>query len=211
MTRLSSPEMLTRLGSGHSIADVCAAAGVSRVQFVAWWRTECRRRVPATEGVCRVRGPRGRVEIRRDRWGMPHVFAESDGDLFFGFGYAVAQDRLCQLDLWRRKARGRLAEILGQDALDSDILYRTLGMGQAADTEWVALPGNTRELIAAYSAGVNETYIVTGILPDPPTGPLPSSSPERQEQTASRPRPGNCLKSLPRRCTFRRWDQIRAL
>jgi penicillin amidase len=155
MTRLSSPEMLTRLGAGQSIADVCAAAGLSREQFDAWWRAECRRRVPATEGVCRVRGPRGRVEIRRDRWGMPHVFAESDGDLFFGFGYTVAQDRLCQLDLWRRKARGRLAEVLGRDALESDNLYRTLGLAQAADAEWAALPADTRELIAAYSAGVN--------------------------------------------------------
>jgi penicillin amidase len=147
--------MLIRLGAGQSIADVCAAAGLSREQFDAWWRAECRNRVLRTEGVCQVRGPRGRVEIRRDRWGVPHVFAESEGDLFFGFGYATAQDRLFQLDHGRRKARGRLAEILGRDALDSDVLYRTLGLAQAGDAEWAALPADTRELIAAYSAGVN--------------------------------------------------------
>jgi penicillin amidase len=155
MTRLSSSEMLTRLGAGQSIADVCAAAGLSREQFDAWWRGECCRRVPPTEGVCRVRGPRSRVEIRRDRWGVPHIFAESDGDLFFGFGYATAQDRLFQLDHWRRKARGRLAEILGRDALESDILYRTLGLTQAADAEWAALPADTRAMIGSYSAGIN--------------------------------------------------------
>lgn len=155
MTRLSSPEMLSRLGAGQSIAAVCAAAGLSREQFDAWWRGECRRRVPAAEGVCRVRGPLRSVEIRRDHWGMAHIFAENEGDLFFGFGYAIAQDRLFQLDHWRRKARGRLAEILGREALGSDILYRTLGLAQAADAEWAALLADTREVIAAYSAGIN--------------------------------------------------------
>jgi penicillin amidase len=155
MTRLSSLEMLARLGAGQPIAEVCAAAGMSREQFDVWWHAEYSRHVPPTEGECRVRGPRSRVDIRRDRWGVPHIFAECDGDLFFGFGYATAQDRLFQLDFWRRKARGRLAEVLGLGALGSDILYRTLGLARAADVEWAALPADTRELVIAYSAGIN--------------------------------------------------------
>src|SRR5262245_56421741 len=100
---LTTQQMLTRLGMGEPITAVCAAAGSSRAEFDEWWRRECRGRVPAADGTQRAKGLRGRVEIRRDRWGVPHVFADTDLDLFFGFGYATAQDRLFQLDYWRRK------------------------------------------------------------------------------------------------------------
>jgi penicillin amidase len=86
---------------------------------------------------------------------VPHIEADCDNDLFFGFGYATAQDRLFQLDYWRRQARGQLAEILGKDGLESDILYRTLGLSQIAEAEWRALPAETRDLLDAYAAGVN--------------------------------------------------------
>src|SRR5256885_2306461 len=106
---LSAKEVLVRLGAGEPITAVCDRAGWSRETFDAWWRDECRRRVPPDEGAIGVAGLRGTVQIGRDRWGIPHVEADSDADLFFGFGYATAQDRLFQLDYLRRKARGRLA------------------------------------------------------------------------------------------------------
>jgi penicillin amidase len=155
MVKHTSLEMLAQLGSGVSITVVAAAAGLSREQFDAWWQEECRRRVPVTEGVLRVQATQGHVEIRRNRWGMPHVSADNDADLFFGFGHVTAQDRLFQLDHWRRKARGRLAEVLGPPALESDLLYRTLGLALAAETEWASMPAETRELLAAYSTGIN--------------------------------------------------------
>jgi penicillin amidase len=158
-------EILNRLGAGESIAAVCAAVGWSRNEFAAWWQTECRRRVPAAEGTQRLRGVRAGMRIVRDRWGIPHVTAGNDGDLFFGFGYATAQDRLFQLDFLRRKARGRLAEVLGLTGVESDRLYRTLGLAQIADAEWQHLPPRTRELIAAYSAGVNALIDVSMELP----------------------------------------------
>ena len=95
------------------------------------------------------------MRIRRDRWGIPHVEARDDHDLFFGFGYAVAQDRLFQLDYLRRRARGRLAEVLGAGALASDVLYRTLDLGRVAEDEWRGLPTGDRDLLSAYAAGVN--------------------------------------------------------
>src|SRR5207245_2949813 len=102
----SSNEILARLGAGESIASIRAAAGWSKEKFDAWWHVECERRLPATQGRIRMRGIRDRVQIGRDQWGIPTIEAESDADLFFGFGYAAAQDRLFQLDYLRRKARG---------------------------------------------------------------------------------------------------------
>jgi hypothetical protein len=126
--------MLRRLGNGEVIAKVCEAAGISRGDFDSWWREECRRRVPSALGVRSV-GVQSKVRIQRDRWGIAHVHAESDRDVFFGFGYATAQDRLFQLDWLRRTARGRLAEILGPEAIESDLLYRTIGLSQIAEKE----------------------------------------------------------------------------
>ncbi|HXR99014.1 MAG TPA: penicillin acylase family protein, partial [Pyrinomonadaceae bacterium] len=60
-----------------------------------------------------IKGIKNRITIRRDERGIPYVEAQNDEDLFFGQGYATAQDRLWQLDLFRRTARGELAEVLG--------------------------------------------------------------------------------------------------
>ncbi|MSQ94530.1 MAG: penicillin acylase family protein [Gemmataceae bacterium] len=151
---LTSPEMLLRLGNGDGIAKVCEAAGITRGEFDAWWREECQRRVPSALGVRSV-GVDNKVRIQRDRWGIAHVHADNELDAFFGFGYATAQDRLFQLDYLRRKARGRLAEILGPEALESDVLYRTIGLSQIAEKELPTLPASVRDLLSAYVAGIN--------------------------------------------------------
>lgn len=153
--KLSSQEMLRRLGGGETISRVCEAAGIPREEFDAWWKAECRRRVPPAEGKHRVAGLGTSVRIERDRHGVPHVHADNDRDLFFGFGYATAQDRLFQLDWLRRKASGRLAEILGPEAVESDLLYRTIGLARIAEQEWTTLPTDVRELLTAYTAGIN--------------------------------------------------------
>ncbi len=76
--------------------------------------------MPAASGSVKAAVGR-RVEIERDKLGIPHVYAASDADLFVGFGYAMAQDRLFQLDWLRRKGAGRLAEILGNDGVEPDV------------------------------------------------------------------------------------------
>ncbi len=152
--RLASKEILRRLGAGESIAAVCEAAGISREAFDAWWRDEAAARVPAQGGPRRV--PGGMLaEIQRDEWGIPHVYADTDEALFLGFGYAVAQDRLFQLDWLRRKASGTLSEVLGPDGLELDTIARTVGFRRIAEAEWAAAPAETQALFAAFAAGVN--------------------------------------------------------
>ena len=95
------------------------------------------------------------VSIERDRWGIPHIYADHDTDLFFAFGYAMAQDRLFQLDYLRRKGLGRLSEILGSDGLQFDTIARTVGINRIAVAEVERLSADVRQSLESFSAGVN--------------------------------------------------------
>lgn len=148
-------DWLSRLGAGEPITQLCTEAGMSRTEFDSWWQTECRRRVPSMAGARDLPGLRGPVQIARDPRSVPHVSAGTDRDLFFGLGFAVAQDRLFQLDYIRRHAGGRLAEVLGPEAVELDRLFRTLDLIRLAEREWATLPAETREIVAAYAAGVD--------------------------------------------------------
>src|SRR4029077_4262234 len=88
--------------------------------------------------------------------GVPHIRASSMEDLAEAQGYVTAQDRLWQMDLLRRLARGKLSEILGPATLRFDQQVRVLGFGQAADRDAAALDPETRAILEAYSRGVNE-------------------------------------------------------
>lgn len=95
------------------------------------------------------------VEIVRDSWGVAHVYAETNAGVFFGAGFATAQDRMLQMELFRRAVQGRLAEILGPDWLEHDIRTRTLGLYRHAQLIVEHLAPDTREALEAYAAGVN--------------------------------------------------------
>ena len=101
----SSDELLRRLGSGESIADVCRVAEMSREAFDRWWSAQLRGQVPTLRGTSHGRVGAS-VRIDRDGHGIPSIYADDDHDLYFGFGYAQAQDRLFQLDYLRRKGAG---------------------------------------------------------------------------------------------------------
>src|SRR5215203_6381003 len=87
-----------------------------------------------------LKGLKDRVVIRRDDRGIPYIEAKNDQDLYFAQGYATAQDRLWQMDLFRRNAKGELSEVLpkipGSPALDQDKLHRTLGFKQVVEAEF---------------------------------------------------------------------------
>ena len=150
----NSNEMLVRLGAGESIQAVCDSAGISRDEFDRWWKEETRSRVPDPDGEIKA-GVSGEARIVRNSWGVPHVYASNDSDLFFGFGYAMAQDRLFQLDYLRRKGLGRLSEILGEEGLDLDVIARTIGLNRIAEAEWKAAASETRSLLQRFSDGIN--------------------------------------------------------
>src|SRR5262245_64918929 len=72
------------------------------------------------DGDVKVAGLKQSVDIIRDQQGIPHIYAQNDSDLFFAQGYVMAQDRLWQLEIWRRWREGRLAEVFGPKAFDMD-------------------------------------------------------------------------------------------
>jgi penicillin amidase len=95
------------------------------------------------------------IEILRDRAGVPHVYAASTSDAYFGLGFAMAEDRLWQMDRLRRRAQGRQAEILGPAYVESDLLHRAVGITAIAATEAEQTDDATRAILESFVAGVN--------------------------------------------------------
>lgn len=120
----------------------------------------------AEEGQRRLAGLDSTVTVWRDSLDVPHVWAHTTHDLFFVQGYLHATDRLWQMELMRRVAQGRLAEILGPGLVDTDRFLRTIGLWRAAGAQEDALPIRARDMLQAYVAGVN-AYLATrsGALP----------------------------------------------
>lgn len=158
--KIPDREALSRLGRGESIKTVSEAAGLTREQFDLWWNHQIGLRPPEMTGSLDAPVDAD-VKIVRDGHGIPHIFASGDQDLFFGYGYAMAQDRLWQLDYYRRRAMGRLSEILGPKALDYDRLVRTVGINRIAKSQVAGLPGTTLELLNAFSFGINAVMEAT--------------------------------------------------
>src|SRR5213593_2016243 len=110
----------------------------------------------------RINGLSEPVELLRDRWGINHIYASNEHDLFFAQGYAAARDRLFQFELWRRQATGTVAEILGPKELQRDIGTR-LHMFRGdlkAELNWYHPRGEA--IITAYVRGVN-AYIAEAL------------------------------------------------
>ncbi|HVE87362.1 MAG TPA: penicillin acylase family protein [Myxococcales bacterium] len=114
-----------------------------------------RRRWPRTRGRMPARGLHAEVEIIRDRWGVPHLYAKDEHDLFFAQGYVQAQDRLWQMDLGRRLGNGTLAALMGPGGLATDRFMRTLGLRRMAERLLAQVDGDARAILEAYAAGVN--------------------------------------------------------
>ncbi|HWB97845.1 MAG TPA: penicillin acylase family protein, partial [Bryobacteraceae bacterium] len=106
-------------------------------------------------GEVSVAGLRQPVEILRDRWGVPHLYAQNEHDLFFAQGYIAARDRLFQIDLWRRVGTGKLAEVLGSRAIERDRLARAVRFRGNWEAEWQGYGPHTREIVTAFTNGIN--------------------------------------------------------
>ncbi|MGH8582147.1 MAG: penicillin acylase family protein [Gammaproteobacteria bacterium] len=139
-----------------ALAVVLAAIGAACV--FAWLS------LPPASGEVFLPGLAAPVTIQLDDWGVPTIEARGREDAYFALGYMSARDRLFQMDLLRRKAGGRLAEVFGAGAVPSDRQQRILGLGLAAQRIAAQLPRDQARVLDAYGAGVN-AYIETMRIP----------------------------------------------
>jgi penicillin amidase len=119
-------------------------------------KTLARQSLATIDGELNVPGLKEPVEVIRDRWGVPHIYARNVDDLFFAQGYVVAQDRLWQMEMWRRQREGRLSEILGPATIERDrqarlLMYR----GPFDDTEWTSYHPEGKRIFTAFVNGLN--------------------------------------------------------
>ena len=160
------------LGRG-ALALVVLAAALAGSGYV-WLRGS----LPEIDGERTAYGVAAPVEVVRDRHGIPHILAGNEEDALFALGYVHAQDRLWQMEMNRRIGAGRLAEVLGEAAVDTDRLIRVLGLHRRAEASLASLEPASRRRIAAYVNGVNawlETrdgplppeFLVVGFEPEP--------------------------------------------
>jgi penicillin amidase len=120
------------------------------------------------------------VEIRIDRWGVPHIYAATIPDAFFAQGWNVARDRLWQLDLWRKRGLGRLSESFGPAYIEQDRAARLFLYRGDLDAEWAVYGPNAKPWTEAFVAGLNAYVgqVLAGVAPLPIEFTLTSSQPE---------------------------------
>jgi penicillin amidase len=138
-----------------------------------------RRSLAQIGGELDVPGLREPVEVIRDEWGIPHIYAQNVDDLFLAQGYVMAQDRLWQMEMWRRWHEGRLSEIFGPAAFDYDLRTRQMMFrGPWDESEWTSYHPDGERIFTAYANGVNAfieqnrdnlpvEFQLTGVEPDP--------------------------------------------
>src|SRR5215468_8895596 len=95
------------------------------------------------------------VEVLRDRWGVAHIYAKNQHDLFFAQGFVAAQDRLFQMELWKRAGQGRLAEVLGKSAVERDRYARLLKYPGDMQREYQSYSQDTQAILTAFTGGIN--------------------------------------------------------
>jgi len=133
---------------------LCAGAGIAALGAGAflWLRAS----LPAANAAYRLDGFQAAAQIQYDRLGVPRIVAQNQEDAFHALGFAAAQDRLFQMDLLRRNAAGRLAELFGEAALEADDWHRRMGFEAVAAQVFARLPQEQKSLLRAYAQGVNQ-------------------------------------------------------
>lgn len=161
------------------------------ITFV-WYRSASQ---PQINGIVKLTGLTAPIDIVRDAEGIPHIYAQSINDAYFALGFVHAQDRLWQLEMNRRIAAGRMAEILGPNAVDIDRFLRTLGVHKNAEAIAKNLSPEATQTLDAYGKGVN-AYLAQR------SGPLP---PEFLITRAPVPEPWQAVDSIGFQ-TMMAWD-----
>ncbi len=112
------------------------------------------------DGEIRTAGLREPVEVLRDTWGVPHIYASNQHDLFFAQGFVTAQDRLFQIDLWRRIGNGETAELFGEQAIEADRFARLMLYRGDMQAEWKSYAPDAQAIATSFVSGIN-AYIDT--------------------------------------------------
>jgi penicillin amidase len=137
--------------TGSLLALLVLAVGA----FVLWLRSATQAALPALDGDAHLAGLSAPVTVRRDAHGVPHIDAATQADLFMAQGYVTAQDRLWQMDAFRRNSEGELAEVMGASLLKHDESQRVLQIPPAAQRIYDRLPAPDRACVDSYARGVN--------------------------------------------------------
>ena len=120
-----------------------------------WVQSSIKKSLPQYSGRVAVSGIKEDVEIIRDTYGIPHIYARNESDLFFALGYAMAQDRMWQMDFYRRLGHGRLSEVLGEEFVETDRYFRLLSAAGINK----GIPNELTFMLNSYADGVN-AYLV---------------------------------------------------
>src|SRR6059058_5539171 len=155
---------MRRMGKAGLVGGAVSAGIVGSAGAVLWHRL-MRRPLPQVKGTIEVQGLHGPVRVRRDRWGVPHIEADVREDLFFAQGYCHGQERLWQMDFYRRVVEGRVAEMAGEEGLAVDRLMRTFGIRRIARQEEAELDPALRAQLERFCAGVNQAAADARALP----------------------------------------------
>lgn len=107
------------------------------------------------DGEIRAEGLKEPVEVLRDEWGIPHIYAKNQADLFFAQGFVTAQDRLFQLDLWRRIGNGETSELFGKDAIEADRFARLMLYRGDMQAEWKSYAPDAESIAQSFVSGIN--------------------------------------------------------
>ncbi|MGI5482296.1 penicillin acylase family protein [Streptomyces lavendofoliae] len=130
---------------------------VAGVGYGAYWGVSTvRAPFPQTTGTLKLDGLSGPVDVKRDDYGVPQIYASTDEDLFRAQGYVQAQDRFWEMDVRRHMTAGRLSEMFGKEQVETDAFLRTLGWHRVAREEYdKLLSPDTKKNLQAYADGVN--------------------------------------------------------
>ena len=124
-------------------------------------RQDLKSAIPSLTGSVQLRGLQATVKVFRDRYGIPHMKAESELDAFFAQGFVTAQDRLWHMEYDRRRGSGRWAEAVGESGVAQDKMMRRFRLEASAKADYQVMDPHTKDVFDAYAAGVN-AFITSG-------------------------------------------------
>ena len=135
---------------------VCSTCSSTEQGETEDWLTQAAsRRLARIEGTVSLAGLAQPVEVLRDKWGVAHIYAQTQHDLFFAQGFTAAQDRLYQIEIWRRTGAGELAEVFGPEFVERDRIARLVRYRGDMQAEWESYSPDTKEIATAFTDGVN--------------------------------------------------------